>query len=491
MTPDLLLTPRQRGLLVALLALAIVLRVATLGAYALLDPSESRYAEIARLMLDSGQWLVPQHAEGVPFWGKPPLSFWLTAASMRVFGANEFAARLPSFLLMAGCGVLVWRMARTQAGAACALLATTVFATTGLVFVAAGAVLTDIALAFGTTLLMAGFWAAVRGPAAGRRLGQALLFTGAAVGLLAKGPVALVLAALPIGAWVAWEGAWRDAWTRVPWLAGGTLTLAVAGPWYWAMEQATPGFLYYFIVGEHWQRFTQAGWTGDRYGSGHAWTRGSIWLFWGLAALPWSIVFLDWLVRCTVAPRARLRERTADPWWRYLAAWAVAPLVLFTLSRNILPAYVLPGLPALALLLAFGPFAAATPRKLDRAELRGLVAAVLLGVGFALLVIGAHERIGREYSQRALVRSFEQARGQGRLVYLGDVPASASFYTRGRVAHVRDAPSLAAWLADARGDFFAIRDGDAPQVTPALRARLVPHGRFGAYTLYAEAPLPR
>jgi len=196
-------------------------------------------------------------------------------------------------------------------------------------------------------------------------------------------------------------------------------------------------------------------------------------------------------VRCTVAPRARLRERTADPWWRYLAAWAVAPLVLFTLSRNILPAYVLPGLPALALLLAFGPFAAATPRKLDRAELRGLVAAVLLGVGFALLVIGAHERIGREYSQRALVRSFEQARGQGRLVYLGDVPASASFYTRGRVAHVRDAPSLAAWLADARGDFFAIRDGDAPQVTPALRARLVPHGRFGAYTLYAEAPLPR
>ncbi len=68
-------------------------------------------------MLETGNWLVPQVDYGVPFWGKPPLSMWLSAAAMAVFGVNEFAARLPSFLLLVGCGALVYRLASQRAGA--------------------------------------------------------------------------------------------------------------------------------------------------------------------------------------------------------------------------------------------------------------------------------------------------------------------------------------------------------------------------------------
>jgi 4-amino-4-deoxy-L-arabinose transferase-like glycosyltransferase len=484
------LTPRQERLLWLLLALAVGVRLVTLGAYPLLDPSEARYAEIARKMLETGDWLVPQFDYGVPFWGKPPLSFWLTAASMRVFGVNEFAARLPSLVLMAACGTLVWRMAHARAGRGAALLATAAFATMGLAFVAAGAVLTDIALTLGTTLSMVGFWAAVRGPDAGRRVGNAMFFAGLAIGLLAKGPIGVVLTALPIAGWMMWQREWRDVWNRVSWVIGGLATVAAVIPWYFAAERATPGFLEYFIVGEHWQRFTQPGWTGDRYGAGHQWRRGWIWLFWFAAAVPWSFVMLDWLVRCAWAPRPRLRARVADPLWRYLAAWALAPILFFTLSRNILLSYVLPGLPAFALLLMYGPFASEPARPLDRAETRGLVAAALLAVGFLVAIVALHERIEREYTQRALVRAFEAQRqdaGQ-RLVYLGDVPVSADFYSGGQARHATDGAKFTSYLADGPRDFFAMRDRDAARLSAEQRAQLAAIGRFGEFVLYRELP---
>ena len=110
------LTARERHWILLLLVVVVVVRLATLPAYPLLDPTESRYAEIARKMLETGNWLVPQVDYGVPFWGKPPLSMWLSAAAMAVLGVNEFAARLPSFLLLVGCGALVYRLASQRAG---------------------------------------------------------------------------------------------------------------------------------------------------------------------------------------------------------------------------------------------------------------------------------------------------------------------------------------------------------------------------------------
>jgi 4-amino-4-deoxy-L-arabinose transferase-like glycosyltransferase len=335
------LTPRERRALWVAIALLALVRLATLATYPVMDTTESRYAEIARQMLATGDWLTPQISPGVPFWGKPPLSTWLSAASMAVFGVNEFAARLPSLLLALGCGALVFGLARRRAGRDAAVLATAFFASTLLVFVAAGAVMTDAALAFGTTLSMAGFWVAVDARPARARLAGYAFFTGLAIGLLAKGPIALVLVVLPVGVWTLWTRSWRAAWSGLPWIGGTLLAATLVVPWYLAAERATPGFLDYFIVGEHWRRFVEPGWTGDLYGAAHARPRGMIWPFWIAAALPWSVLAVGWLVRAALARRGVLRTLVGDRWQAYLLLWSIAPMLFFTISANILATYVL------------------------------------------------------------------------------------------------------------------------------------------------------
>ena len=91
---------RREWLWLAVLLAAAVVRLATLPTYPLNDTTEARYAEIGRLMVVSDDWVTPRIELGTPFWGKPPLSFWLTALSFSLFGLSEFAARLPSLLLM-------------------------------------------------------------------------------------------------------------------------------------------------------------------------------------------------------------------------------------------------------------------------------------------------------------------------------------------------------------------------------------------------------
>ena len=126
--------------------------------------------------------------------------------------------------------------------------------------------------------------------------------------------------------------------------------LAIALPWYIMAEMATPGFIDYFIVGEHFKRFVVSGWEGDLYGSAHDQARGMIWIFWIQAAAPWSIV----LPFLTFARRKKIAEINAENsgLFSFLVCWLISPLILFTMAGNILPAYVLPGIPALGLLVA-------------------------------------------------------------------------------------------------------------------------------------------
>src|SRR4029079_9879750 len=210
---------------------------------------------------------------------------------------------------------------------------------------------TDPALVFATTLSMAGFWEALHGRESTRRAAGLVFFFGLAAGLLAKGPVGVVLTLLPVGAWTLWTGSWRAVAMRLPWLMGTLLMLALAVPWYWAAERASPGFLDYFLVGEHWKRFVEPGWRGDLYGQAHARPRGTIWLFWIAAALPWSPLAIGWLARALATLSHSARRLVRDPWCSYLLLWTLAPMLFFTVSGNVLVTYVLPGMPAFALLL--------------------------------------------------------------------------------------------------------------------------------------------
>jgi 4-amino-4-deoxy-L-arabinose transferase-like glycosyltransferase len=485
------LTARERQWLAWLIVAIVGIRLVTLAAYPLTDPTEARYGEIARKMLETRQWIMPQFEYGVPFWGKPPLSTWLSAASMAAFGVNEFAARLPSLLLMLACGALVYFLGSLRANRDAALWSLALFATIGLIFVAAGVVMTDPALTLGTTLAMAGFWAAVNSPQPGRRMAGFAFFVGLAIGFLSKGPVAAILALVPVGAWTLWTRRWREVWSRLPWLSGTVLLAALVVPWYWAAEKATPGFLEYFLVGEHWKRFTQPGWTGDLYGAAHARPRGMIWLFWLGVALPWSLVATSWLARAATMRRGDLRALIRDPWRTYLALWAITPMLFFTVSGNVLPTYVLPGLPALTLLVAdywrpsmddVGPLRA-TVRQV-------LVSGVVICALFVTAIVVLRGRMENELSHKALTQTFAAQRtgSDQRLVYMTQQPVSALFYSQGTAAKVADAAGLAPYLADPPADFYAMRERDVATLPAAVRGRLAPAGNFGEYRLFRELP---
>ncbi|HAU1882045.1 TPA: phospholipid carrier-dependent glycosyltransferase, partial [Legionella pneumophila] len=235
-----------------------------------------RYAEIARKMLETGNWVTLQQDYGVPFWAKPPLSIWLSAFFMQLLGVNEFAVRLPGLLLSIGVLWLVWGVAKKQSGSMAALFSLLTLAGSLYFFLDAGTVMTDPALLFCITLASVSFWHAM---VYENKIWSYAFFAGLGLGLLAKGPIAVVLVGMAVFFWVLLRNEWLNLWKRLPWVKGTLLLLLIAVPWYVLAELRTPGFLNYFILGEHFHRFLTPGWSGDKYGIVHHVPKGTIWLY--------------------------------------------------------------------------------------------------------------------------------------------------------------------------------------------------------------------
>ncbi len=469
--------PSASRLLWFAIAAALAARFVLLGAFPLMDPTESRYAEIARQMFVLGDWVTPWIAPGEPFWGKPPLSFWMTAGSFQLFGVSDLAARLPHW---AGGGLVAWltwgmlaQRSRREARLAVGMLAGSL-----LFFVSAGAVMTDMALAIGLAAVMRGFWLALQGPLEHRRREQILMFAGLATGLLAKGPVAL-MAGASLAIWAVSSGQWMRVLREIRWVTGGLAVLACVAPWYAMAEARTPGFLEYFIVGEHWQRFVDSSWQGDLYGHAHAFPRGTIWLFAILAFLPWSFVLpvVAWRRR-----RAGLAAASDDPGLtRYLWSWALVPGAVFTLSGNILWTYVLPAMPALAMLaamfLARAPGGAAPERIVAAGVGVTTAAAIALVTAFNLGGWDEHR------SMKSMVAEYRSLNRGEPLVFFRKLPYSASFYSGGAAIVAPGPGDLEARLAE-RPAYVVLRSRHRARVPDALASRLQLVREADEYALY-------
>jgi 4-amino-4-deoxy-L-arabinose transferase-like glycosyltransferase len=458
---------RQRVLYV-LLALLVV-RLIAMAFIPLNDTTEARYAEIARKMLETGNWVTPQQDYGVPFWAKPPLSTWLSAISMQLFGVNTFAVRLPALLLAFGTSALTFSVARRRQGADAAWVALLTLAGSLLFFLSAGTVMTDPSLLFCVALAQIAFWRALHEPS---RLWGYLFFAGLGLGLLAKGPLTIVLVGMPAFIWLCARKQWSHMWRTLPWTGGILLMLVIGVPWYVMAEIRTPGFLHYFIMGEHVYRFLDPGWKGDLYGFAHATPRGMIWPFAFAALLPWSPLALWWLFRRRPAPAGE----ADDGWMLYISLWTVMTLLFFTLSGNIIFPYPLPMTPGFALLFA----------ELWRRRAQPTTALPWLGLSMGVLTlaiavvfVALPGKVGR--TQEALIRAWQAehpAAGSHLLFWDTRREFSAEFYSGGKALSSRDTARVQALLDDAEIDYIAVPQNDYHTLPTDVRAAFEEIGRY-------------
>jgi 4-amino-4-deoxy-L-arabinose transferase-like glycosyltransferase len=479
-------TPR----LTLIIAGIVLVRLATLPTYPILDKSEARYAYIGELMVQTGNWITPFIDHNVPFWAKPILSFWLTATSLSLFGFNAFAARLPYFLIFCAVGFLIFILGRDTAKRDFGIASACIFASSALGFYFGGTIMTDPVLMLGTTLVMTSFWKCMTLPEGRHRGWGYLFFVGVAVGLLAKGPIGAILPGMSIVVWITQHRRWGDTWRRLPWVAGTVLTLLLVLPWYALAEHRTPGFLNYFLIGEHFERYLTPHWEGDLYGAGRPQPKGTIWLFGLIAGLPWSVVMLGLLFRRRARAAVLHGAVLTDPWLSYLILWLLAPLILFTFAANTLISYVAPSLPAFALLVAH-----ALHRVDDRLDLkRFVVGASVIPVLFLATVVATifFPRMDLLRSQKAIVAKFDRiTSGQSaRLIYFVNKPYSADFYSGGRATLIRknEEAELEAALGDKK-NYFVIATDIFANLPERVREKVEPIVERNHYVLaHASAP---
>tara|TARA_R110002110_G_scaffold380702_1_gene591550 strand:- start:6187 stop:7710 length:1524 start_codon:yes stop_codon:yes gene_type:complete len=478
------LSSADRSFLVAVLCTLLAVRVLFMLWLPFTDTTEARYAEIARKMIETGNWITPQFDYGVPFWGKPPLHTWLSALGMQIFGIGGFGARI--FIFLSGLAVLglTGSFVKRHVGRDQALLVMAILFSSILFFGASAFVMTDMVMMLGTTLSMVAFYNCALDHSS-RTVWGHLFFVGLAIGLLAKGPVATVLTLMPIGLWILIGRRW-SLLSALPWLSGSALLLALTLPWYVVAELKTPGFLRYFIIGEHFERFTVSGWQGDLYGSGHARAKGLIWLYWLGAFMPWTL-FAGWLL-LRARDVASVVNADARGWHSYLLLWAVAPMLLFTPAANILAAYVLPGIPAAAILLVS---LWASAQGAPGTGIRSLFGLSICMVTSLFLVITVLSHFSPDTlnlkSQQALVERAAQVDPDIQLTYWGGRSYSAEFYTRGRAKAISDHEGLRMLgLNDVR-DAVAVGPDALDQVTEVLGDQFESLGKFGRNVLLVEA----
>ncbi|MGA9780176.1 MAG: ArnT family glycosyltransferase [Limisphaerales bacterium] len=339
---------RQHWLLVLLTAFTFFI---LLGSRALNEPDEGRYAEIAREMIETGDWVVP-HLWYLPHLDKPPMTYWLVAGSMKLFGQNEWAARLP--LALAGMSGVwaVWLLGCSLGGRRVGFWSALMLQASLLYLVMARTLTTDMFLTVFNTWAICFFWRSWQslksevGSQKSEFFGWHLAgWAAIALGFLTKGPVAL---AIPLVALVAlviyrWKSFKAKKLLFSGLAAGLALFLALALPWFLAVFKRVPEAFDYLTV-------YQA--AGSLLGTTIKDRKGSLFYFFGILAvglLPW-IWLLGWLWR-----RAHWRslDSKSKDGWILLNTTAIFTFALFSLSQAKLPAYILPVFPALAVMLAW------------------------------------------------------------------------------------------------------------------------------------------
>ncbi len=361
---------KKRGYYVYLFtSVCLCLFLADLGGRDLWDIDEGMNAAIARTMLSTGEWITPTF-NGQAFLDKPPLFNWMTAASFSVFGLSEFAARLPSALCGLGTVLLTFLIGRKVYSATSAALASIILATSLYFLALARVVQYDVPFTFFTTLVMYFYVAA---SSADRiRLPSIGICAAAAFAVLIKGPLGVVIPGLAIaGHLLLTRGL-----SMIPRLLNPVAILVfvlIAAPWYVLMERANPGYLHYFILQQHVANLLGSASTAvARHPEPFYFYLAAM----VLALLPWSLTLPQ-----SIYGALKNRESEGNNMSLFFVIWVLGTLLLLSVAASKLSNYVLPILPAAALIL--GRYWArllsmyASRRKPDLVVVLGIAAVVL------------------------------------------------------------------------------------------------------------------
>jgi len=360
------------GWLRDLLTLALILGIPFLqylGRLPLIDPDEGRYAEIPREMLERGDLITPT-LNYVKYFEKPPLLYWINAASMKIFGLSEFSARLPSAL----CGLLTvlatYLIARRLYDRRTALLAAVILGTCAGFVLQSRIILTDMLLTFCLTACLGAFIVAAQRDE-GRRdnpLPWYLFYLFCALAVLAKGLIGIVFPAGILFFFLMLGWRWRIL-RRMHIVPGLLLFLAVVVPWFAAVSYRNPEFARFFFIHEHFERFTST-------------VHGRSQPFWFFlpvllgTMLPWSCLIPGALSKAWAD-----RRRETGQAGMFLLIWIGVIFLFFSISGSKLVPYILPVFPPLAILISHRLCSLAGGRD------RGLGGAAT-GMGIILTVLG-------------------------------------------------------------------------------------------------------
>jgi 4-amino-4-deoxy-L-arabinose transferase-like glycosyltransferase len=360
--------PSSRTQILLLMASCGFLLFYGLGAFGLLGADEPRYAQVAREMLDRGDWVTPT-LNGKPWLEKPPLYYWQAMLAYRVGraflpvrkptsedgaagtlargsvandGISEQTARFPGALDAAIMIVAIYFfLRRMHPGSELDGALITVSCVGVIGFAHAASTDMPLAATFAIALLAWFGWYERR-----RRLDLAIFYAMLALGTLAKGPVAPALAAVIIALFTAAKRDWSSL-LRTLWIPGIALFFVVALPWYVVVQMRNPDFFRVFILEHNLARFS----SNVYHHHQPFWFYGPVIL---LALLPWTLWLIASIVEHVNVIRREGREAFSHPddsWALFLLIWMVIPVLFFSASQSKLPGYILPAVPAGALLV--------------------------------------------------------------------------------------------------------------------------------------------